>query len=301
MKPAATLRKMINQRGSFIVPGVYDALSAKIADHLGFRVLFHTGYGTAASLLALPDIGMISFKEMLDRVDSICKTTNKPVIADADTGYGNVLNVMRTVKEYIRAGAAGLILEDQVWPKRCGHMKGKSVIPVEEMVGKIAAAVEARDELGSDLVIVGRTDSFATGGLDEAIERVRTFKKAGADVLFVEAPLENSDLAEIAKKVRMPLLLNQIEGGRTPIIPVREAEKLGFKILLFPLTALFAAARNVYDVLEYLKRESRTDGLENKMIGFEDFNELLDSEKYFELEKRYELSGPRTFQDSTSS
>ncbi len=301
MNPAAALRRMINRKGSFIVPGVYDALSAKIADHLGFQVLFHTGYGTAASLLALPDIGMISFKEMLDRVESICRTTNKPVIADADTGYGNAINVMRTVRDYIHAGAAALILEDQVWPKRCGHMKGKSVIPVEEMYGKIRAAVEARDELGSDLVLVGRTDSFAIGGIDEAIQRVKTFKKAGADVLFIEAPMEIADLVEIAKSVNTPLLLNQIEGGKTPILPAKEAEKLGFKILLYPLTSLFAAARNVFDVMEYLKRHGNTEGIENKMISFEGFNELLESEKYFELEKRYAGVRPTTAMNGKGS
>lgn len=290
MRAVSSLRKILNQRGAIAVPGVYDALSAKIADSLDFRVIFHTGYGTAASLLGLPDIGLVSFKEMVDRVESICKATKKPVIADADTGYGNAINTMRTVQQYVHAGVAGLILEDQVWPKKCGHMGGKDVIPVDEMVGKIRAAVDARDEEGSDVVIIGRTDSFATGGLGEAIERVRLFEKAGADVLFIEAPLEINDLKEIPKSVKLPLLLNQIEGGRTPIIPFREAERLGFKIILFPLSSIFAATRGMIDILDYMKRENTTTGLEEKMMTFDEFNKLVEVERFSDLETRYASS-----------
>ena len=252
MHKSAKLRKLINNKHSIIVPGAYDALSARIADNLGFKAIFHTGYGTAASVFGLPDIGLVSFKEMVDHVRNICDATNVPVIADADTGYGNSINTMRTVRAYIQAGAAGLILEDQKWPKKCGHMKGKEVIESDEMAYKIQAAVEARDEEKSDLVIIARTDSYASGGIEESLKRIKLYQKAGADVLFVEAPLDSNDLKKISRAVNSPLLLNQLEGGKTPIIKFNEAQRLGFKIVLYPLTSLFVAAQGIKEALSYM-------------------------------------------------
>lgn len=236
MDKSKSLRKILQNNDTILVPGIYDALSAKIAQQVGFDTVFHTGYGTAATLLGVPDIGLVSFSEMNERVSSICNSIDIPVIADADTGYGNTLNTMRTVKNYIRSGAAGLILEDQVWPKKCGHMKGKSVISIEDMQSKIRAAVQSRKEEKSNLVIVGRTDSLAVDGVDLAIERIKSYKRAGADLLFIEAPNKLDELEIIAKKVKLPLLLNQLEGGKTPMIPFKKAKKIGFKIILFPLT-----------------------------------------------------------------
>lgn len=287
MDKSTLLRKTLKQEKTVLVPGIYDALSAKIAERVGFNILFHTGYGTAATLLGVPDIGLVSFSEMKERVSNICNAVDVPVIADADTGYGNSLNTMRTVKDYIRSGAAGLILEDQVWPKKCGHMQNKDVISIEEMEGKIKAAVKSRTIEHSDLVIVGRTDSLAVEGLDNAIARVKTYQKAGADILFIEAPNQIDDLKEINSKIEMPLLLNQIEGGQTPIISLEDAQRLGFKIILFPLTSLYASTKAIFDTFTSLMNKKTSTGSENKLITFDLFNELVNHDEFIKLEKNF--------------
>tara|TARA_B100000949_G_scaffold235126_1_gene256604 strand:- start:16 stop:1176 length:1161 start_codon:yes stop_codon:yes gene_type:complete len=287
MDKSTLLRKTLKQEKTVLVPGIYDALSAKIAERVGFNILFHTGYGTAATLLGVPDIGLVSFSEMKERVSNICNAVDVPVIADADTGYGNSLNTMRTVKDYIKSGAAGLILEDQVWPKKCGHMQNKDVISIEEMEGKIKAAVKSRTIEHSDLVIVGRTDSLAVEGLDNAIARVKTYQKAGADILFIEAPNQIDDLKEINSKIEMPLLLNQIEGGQTPIISLEDAQRLGFKIILFPLTSLYASTKAIFDTFTSLMNKQTSTGLENKLITFDLFNELVNHDEFIKLEKNF--------------
>ncbi len=287
MHKSAKLRKLINNKHSIIVPGAYDALSARIADNLGFKAIFHTGYGTAASVFGLPDIGLVSFKEMVDHVRNICDATNVPVIADADTGYGNSINTMRTVRAYIQAGAAGLILEDQKWPKKCGHMKGKEVIESDEMAYKIQAAVEARDEEKSDLVIIARTDSYASGGIEESLKRIKLYQKAGADVLFVEAPLDSNDLKKISRAVNSPLLLNQLEGGKTPIIKFNEAQRLGFKIVLYPLTSLFVAAQGIKEALSYMIENKTSVGMKNDLMDFNQLNDLVNLDSFYKLEKQY--------------
>ena len=287
MDKSTLLRKTLKQEKTVLVPGIYDALSAKIAERVGFNILFHTGYGTAATLLGVPDIGLVSFFEMKERVSNICNAVDVPVIADADTGYGNSLNTMRTVKDYIRSGAAGLILEDQVWPKKCGHMQNKDVISIEEMEGKIKAAVKSRTIEHSDLVIVGRTDSLAVEGLDNAIARVKTYQKAGADILFIEAPNQIDDLKEINSKIEMPLLLNQIEGGQTPIISLEDAQRLGFKIILFPLTSLYASTKAIFDTFTSLMNKKTSTGSENKLITFDLFNELVNHDEFIKLEKNF--------------
>ncbi len=293
MGKAKQLRKLVERKGSILVPGVFDALSAKIAERVGFEVIFHTGYGTAASLLAQPDVGLVSFGEMVDRVTSICRAVNVPVICDADTGYGNAVNVYRTVKEYIWAGASGMIVEDQAWPKRCGHMMGKETIAREESLGKIRAAIDARDEVDSDVIIVARTDAIATEGLQEAIARVKEFKKAGADIIFLEAPKSYEQLGEISKQINAPMLLNQIERGATPLLPFDRAEQLGFKIVLYPLTSLYAAAKGIRDSLEYLKKKKTSEGFQNNLIPFSDFNTLVGYEEFHDLEMRYVPKKPQ--------
>lgn len=287
MHKSAKLRKLINNKHSIIVPGAYDALSARIADNLGFKAIFHTGYGTAASVFGLPDIGLVSFKEMVDHVRNICDATNVPVIADADTGYGNSINTMRTIRAYIQAGAAGLILEDQKWPKKCGHMKGKEVIESDEMAYKIQAAVEARDEEKSDLVIIARTDSYASGGIEESLKRIKLYQKAGADVLFVEAPLDSNDLKKISRAVNSPLLLNQLEGGKTPIIKFNEAQRLGFKIVLYPLTSLFVAAQGIKEAMSYMIENKTSAGMKNDLMDFNQLNDLVNLDSFYKLEKQY--------------
>ena len=287
MDKSTLLRQTLKKERTILVPGIYDALSAKIAQRVGFDILFHTGYGTAATLLGVPDIGLVSFSEMKERVSNICNAVDVPVIADADTGYGNSLNTMRTVKDYIKSGAAGLILEDQVWPKKCGHMKNKDVISIEEMENKIKAAVASRTAENSDLVIVGRTDSLAVEGLDNAITRVKTYQKAGADILFIEAPNQIDDLKEINSKIEMPLLLNQIEGGQTPIISLKEAQLLGFKIILFPLTSLYASTKAIFDVFDNLLNKQTSTDSDNKLITFDLFNELVNHDEFIKLEKHF--------------
>jgi len=269
------------------MPGAYDALSAKIIEMVGFKAILHTGYGTAASLLGAPDIGLVSFGEMANRVRSIARAVNIPVVGDADTGYGNPINAYRTVKEYIWAGAAGLFIEDQVWPKRCGHMFGKQIISKEEMVGKVMAADDARREEDPDFVIGARTDAIAIEGIDGAIERANAYVGAGADFIFVEA-FENVDqMKRAVKEIKAPLMLNLIEGGRTPLISVQEAEKLGFKMVIFPLTALYSATKAMIDTLTILKEKRSAQDYLDKLVTFPEFAKIIGIDKYREMEDRY--------------
>jgi carboxyvinyl-carboxyphosphonate phosphorylmutase len=278
---------MLQEKGVIVMPAAYDALSARIIEIVGFKGMMHTGYGTAASLLGVPDIGLVSFKEMVERVKSIARAVNIPVIADADTGYGNAINVYRTVKEYIWAGAAGLFIEDQVWPKRCGHMFGKMIIDKEEMIGKIMAAIDARKEEDKDFIIGARTDAIAVAGIDEAIERAESYRKSGADFIFIEA-FENIDqMKRAVKEVKAPLMLNLIEGGRTPLISVREAEKLGFKIVIFPLTALYAATKAMLDTLKILKETGFPQEYLDRLIIFPEFAKIVQVQKFSEMENKY--------------
>ena len=287
MKKSSILRKMLRKPGIIIMPGAYDALSAKIIEMVGFKAILHTGYGTAASLLGAPDIGLVSFGEMANRVRSIARAVNIPVVGDADTGYGNPINAYRTVKEYIWAGAAGLFIEDQVWPKRCGHMFGKQIISKEEMVGKVMAADDARREEDPDFVIGARTDAIAIEGIDGAIERANAYVGAGADFIFVEA-FENVDqMKRAVKEIKAPLMLNLIEGGRTPLISVQEAEKLGFKMVIFPLTALYSATKAMIDTLTILKEKRSAQDYLDKLVTFPEFAKIIGIDKYREMEDRY--------------
>ncbi|MDT7895931.1 MAG: oxaloacetate decarboxylase [Desulfurococcales archaeon] len=282
-----TFRELLERPGILVVPGVYDALSAKIAEILGFEAVFHTGYGTAASLLALPDVGLVSFSEMRDRVASIAKAIRIPLVADGDTGYGNAVNVYRTVKEYIWAGASGILIEDQVWPKRCGHMLGKEVIPDEEMIGKIGAAIEARNEEDPDFIIVARTDAIAVEGIDRAIERARAYEAAGADVVFIEGFESIEQMRKAVREIKAPMILNIVEGGRTPFLSAEEAEKIGFKIVLFPVTALYAAAKAIYDSLAILRSTGSSRDYLDRMFSFKEFSKIVGVERIEALESRY--------------
>ncbi|OYT51563.1 MAG: carboxyvinyl-carboxyphosphonate phosphorylmutase [Desulfurococcales archaeon ex4484_204] len=287
MKKSSVFRRMLSEPGVIVMPGAYDALSAKIAEMVGFKALQHTGYGTAASLLGMPDIGLVSFKEMVDRVRSIARAVNIPVIGDADTGYGNAINVYRTIKEYIWAGAAGLFIEDQVWPKRCGHMFGKLIIDKEEMVGKVMAAVDAKREEDPDFIIGARTDAIAVSGIDEAIERAEAYRRAGADFIFIEAYEDVDQMKRAVKEVKAPLMLNLIEGGRTPLVSVQEAEKLGFKIVIFPLTTLYAAAKAMLDTLTILKEKGSAETYLDRLITFPEFAKVVNVDKFRAMEDRY--------------
>src|SRR5262245_43661310 len=248
----ARLRELLDRPGIIIAPGAYDGLSARLVEQTGFDVVYMSGSGAANSLLGEPDLGLTTMSEMADQAARIAAATRLPVISDADTGYGGPLNVRRTVQEYERAGAAGLHLEDQVFPKRCGHFEGKEVIPTDEMVGKIKAALDAR--VDPDLVIIARSDAVAVEGLDAALERAHAYEEAGADMLFVEAPHSVDELRAIAQAFRVPLVANMVEGGSTPLLPDPELEAMGFKLVLHAGTLLRAAAFAVQEALAHLRQ-----------------------------------------------
>jgi carboxyvinyl-carboxyphosphonate phosphorylmutase len=253
------LRRMLAEPGIIVAPGAYDGISARLVEAAGYRAAYMTGAGTAASHLGQPDLGLATLTEMAAHAAHLTAALTIPVIADADTGYGNALNVVRTVREYERAGVAGLHLEDQVAPKKCGHIAGKQVIPAREFADKIRAAAEYRTD--PDLVIIARTDARAVTGLDDAIERGNRYAEAGADVIFVEAPQTEEEIQRVAREVRAPLLANMVPGGRTPPVKVSELERLGFKIVIFPAACMAAAIPAIEAALRRLaERETDWDG-----------------------------------------
>ncbi len=281
-----SLRARLEDSGDIIVlPGVFDALSARIAEHVGFEAMFQTGYGSSAALLGMPDFGLLNAGETLENAKRIISAVSTPVLVDADTGYGNPLNVWRMVRDLENLGAAGIFLEDQVWPKRCGHMAGKDVIPRDEYLPKLKAAVEARKS--KDFVIVARTDARAPLGLREAIERGKSYRKAGADAVFVEAPRSVEELKEVAEEIDAPLVANMIEDGITPNLSSQELQKLGYRIAVFPLSALYSATYAMREVLTELKKTGATKQTRRMMVTFKDFNSFVDLQKFMELEKRY--------------
>src|ERR687898_1743922 len=285
-KRPATLREQLEDRNKIIVlPGVFDALSAKIAEHVGFEAMFQTGYGSSAALLGMPDFGLLNSGETVDNALRIIRAVRAPVLVDADTGYGNPLNVWRLVRDLESLGAAGIFLEDQVWPKRCGHMVGKDVISKDEYIPKLKAALEARQS--KDFIIVARTDARAPMGLDEAIERGKAFRKAGADVIFVEAPRSIEELKKVANEIDAPLVANMIEDGVTPNLSASELLKLGYQIAVFPLSAIYSATFAMKRVLTELKNTGATKDARKVMITFKDFNQFINLDHYLGLEKRY--------------
>jgi 2,3-dimethylmalate lyase len=281
---AQTIRERV-ERSAVLMPGVYDALTARIAARVGFDVVFVSGYSVSATRLGEPDFGFVTQTEMAEAARSVCRVSDAPVIVDADTGYGNPLNVIRTVRDLQDAGAAGVFLEDQVWPKKCGHMSGKQVVATEEHAAKLHAAADARGE--RDLFIVARTDARQPLGLDAAIERSLAYKEAGADALFVEAPLSVEELERVADALPGPLVANMIERGATPHLTRSELEQLGFNLIVCPLAALFAAARSVSEVLDELKRRETTAGVLDSMLGFDELNELVGLDARYADEARY--------------
>ncbi|NOX56552.1 MAG: oxaloacetate decarboxylase [Planctomycetes bacterium] len=266
-------------------PGVYDTLSAKIAERVGFPMAFVSGYSVAATFIGEPDLGLLTQTEMCDRARRICGSVSIPIIVDADTGYGNPLNVYRTVRELMAAGAAGCFLEDQMWPKKCGHLKGKKVVDRQEFVDKIRAAVEARAD--RDFFIVARTDALAVHGMDEAVARIEAARAAGADASFIEAPCSVEQLAEIGRRVPRPIVANMIEGGKTPVLPTSELIAMGFQLILYPLTALFAAAQAIELMYRKLRRDATTMGEETRLMDFERFNELIGVDARHALAERF--------------
>ena len=285
MRKAELIRDSLREKGQLIMPGVYDALSAKIAARAGFDVIFITGYSLSASLLGEPDFGLLTQTEVVSAAQRICSVVDTPVIVDADTGYGNAINVIRTVEDLVRAGAAGMFLEDQVWPKRCGHMKGKQVIPLGEQLKKLRAAIEARAT--RDFFIVARTDARQALGLSDAIQRGLAFKDAGADAVFIEAPETKDEMREIARQVPGPLVANMLERGVTPIMGPKELKDLGFDLIVWPLAPLYSVAQSLTDVYTTLRREGSTTSILNKLMPFDDFNEIVGLNEKYALDAKY--------------
>ncbi len=279
---------MLKEKGPLVIPGVYDAMSAKIAEKTGFKAMFQTGYGTSATLFGMPDYGFISSAETIDNARRICSAVSVPVIVDADTGYENALSVWKLVKELESAGASGIFLEDQRWPKRCGHMQGKEVISQEEYAEKLGAAIDARSS--KNFIIVARTDALASEGLDAAIERGIYNKKLGADAIFIEAPKSVKEMKKIGRSINAPLVANMIEGGATPISSAENLYKMGFKIILYPLSVLFANTFATINILNELKKAGTTTKLKNKLVSFDQFNDLVELRKFLRLEKKYGVS-----------
>jgi 2-methylisocitrate lyase-like PEP mutase family enzyme len=280
------LRELIADGGPLLAPGVYDGLTARLAEQAGFGAVYMSGFGVTASLLGRPDVGLLSGTEMADAARRIAQAVDVPVIADADTGYGNALNVVRTVHDYEQAGVAALQLEDQVAPKRCGHMSGKSVIDAEEACAKIRAAASARTD--PDLVIVARTDAAAVHGVDAAIDRARRFADSGADVLFVEAPRTGADIERVAGELSgYPLLFNWVEGGKTEDVTLERIGELGFSLVITPVSTLLAATPAIRSVLEALRAESSTASRSEEMETFDGFLDTIGLAQMREEEHRF--------------
>ena len=281
-----SVRKLLQDKSKpLVMPGVYDAIGAKIVEKVGFEAMFQTGYGTSATLFGMPDYGFIGSTETVDNARRICHAVSTPVIVDADTGYGNALSVWKLVQELEEVGASGIFLEDQRWPKRCGHMQGKEVIQKDEYAEKLQAALDARSN--KDFIIVARTDARAIEGLDRAIERGLYYKKIGADAIFIEAPKTIQEMKIIGKSINAPLVANMIEGGATPIISKSKLHKMGFKIILYPLSVLFSNTYSTLKLLQELKKSGTTRKLSKQIVNFNQFNDIVELSKYRKLEQKY--------------
>jgi 2,3-dimethylmalate lyase len=285
MKKTSLLRKLILDDEILVMPGAHDALSAKIIEQVGFKVVTIGGYAASAASIAKPDVSLLTLTEYLNIVRNIVEAVDIPLFVDGDTGHGNVTNVQRTVRLFESAGAAGLFIEDQVFPKRCGHMEGKQIIPALEMVAKIKAAVDAR--VDEELVIMARTDAVATNGIDVAIDRANSYAEAGADLIFVEAPTSREEMIRINREIKVPTMAIQIEGGKTPLLTVKELEELGFNVVVYPNATVYATAWALKGLWEGLKKNGSTRHWLDKIVPFDDFNNLVGLDKIRQLESYY--------------
>lgn len=280
------LRELLASGGPVLAPGVYDALGARLVEEAGFDAVYMTGFGTAASLLGRPDVGLVTMSEMVDNARRIARACSLPVVADADTGYGNAINVVRTVQDYEQAGVAGIHIEDQVSPKRCGHMEGKQVVPRDEMVTKIRAAVAARDD--ADFVVIARTDARAVEGLAGALDRARRYRDAGADVLFVEAATSEAEIETVATELHdTPLLFNWAEGGKTPPVPYDRLRELGFRIVIFPLSILLTVMTSARRALAEIRTAGTPIPIMDQLPRFAEFLEFIGLPEIGDLERRF--------------
>ena len=295
MKKTTILRRLLRKDKILVAPGAYNALTAKIIEKAGFRAVYVTGYGVSSTFLGKPDVGLITMSEMVTNIRNIAGAVKVPLIADADTGYGNVINVIRTVEEYEKAGAAAIQLEDQVFPKKCGHVEHRTrkLIPIEEMEEKIKASVEARED--KDFVIIARTDARVILGIDEVIKRGNRYARAGADIIFPEAPSSLKELEILVGSIDARLMVNMVEKGRTPLLTVQELERIGCAIIIFPISILLSAVKAGLEVMCELKKQGTTKKFLNRMISFDDFNDFVGFSEVKELESKYGKGTVKSF------
>jgi len=283
-KPKADkLKSLLNQNGIVVMPGCYDALSAKLIEREGLNVGFMSGFAVSSTKLGMPDAGLISFSEMAEQVRNICNVTSIPIIFDGDTGYGNAVNVYRTVRGFADAGAAAVMIEDQKWPKKCGHTKGKDVVEVDEANSRIKAAVDASKMNNKDILVMARTDAIATRGLDDAIKRMQKFSELGADILFVEAIKSKEDMKRVIKEVPGHHMINLIEDGETPLLEINELEDIGFKIAVFPLTLMSASVKTMQESLKNMKNKIYNTNVSK----FSDLRDIVGFNEYYDIEDKY--------------
>ena len=290
MKKTSLLRKYILERNALVCPGAHDVISAKLIEQSGFKALQVSGFGLSASYLGLPDMAFIGFSDVVHFTKNIVDAVNVPVMADADTGYGNSINAMYVTREFIRAGAAGMNIEDQVVPKRCGHLEGKQIIPLEEMVLKIRACTEARNGIDPDFVINARTDAIAVSGVDEAIRRGNAYAQAGADLIFVEAPRSVEQIEQIVREIKAPVsvnLMDAVVGGKTPLVSIDTLRKLGVARVSIPVGPLFAAVRGMREYLDAIKGDRIAEGRTDLVVPFAEFKSLVGFDTFRDLERRY--------------
>jgi len=285
MRKTTLFKQLIVSSEILLLPGVHDVLSARIGAEAGFKAMTGGGYSASATLLGQADTSQLSLTEMADHYARICDVIDVPFFGDGDTGFGNVTNVARTVRMYERAGLAGMFIEDQVFPKRCGHMTGKDVIPAEEMVGKLKAALDARED--PDFVIMARTDANAVNGIDDALERMALYHEVGADLLFVEAPRDIGEMRRICNELDGPNLANMIEGGATPVLSLEELTEIGFAVVTYPVAATYVVAKAMREFMGYLAANGTTVGFDPDMLQFEDFNQIIDLKGLREREQSY--------------
>ena len=290
MQSTTVLRQLLHQPGIIVAPGAYDCLTAKLIEREGFHAVYMTGAGTAVTRVGKPDLGLASLTEMLGNVNAITSTISVPLIADADTGYGGSWNVYRTVQEYAKAGVAALHIEDQAFPKRCGHLDGKEVVPITEMVVKLRAACDARTD--ADLVLIARTDALAVTGLDDTLRRCAAYAEAGADVLFVEALRTPEDIDRVRREVDLPLLYNFVEHGKSPLIPVAELEALGFKMVIFPGSLMLSVYTLAQRVLREIQQHGTTANLLGDMGSVVDLFNLMGMHEVLALEAKWTEQHP---------
>ena len=283
-KPKADkLKNLLDQKDIIVMPGCYDALSAKLIEREKLNAGFMSGFAVSSTRLGMPDTGLISFSEMAEQVRNICNVTSIPIIFDGDTGYGNVVNVYRTVRGFADAGAAAIMIEDQKWPKKCGHTKGKDVVELDEANSRIKAAVDASKMNNKDILVMARTDAIATRGLDDAIKRMQKFSELGADILFVEAIKSKEDMKRVIKEVPGHHMINLIEDGETPLLEMNELEDIGFKIAVFPLTLMSASVKTMQESLKNMKNKTYNTNVSK----FSDLRDIVGFNEYYEIEDKY--------------